>query len=138
MEGAGGVGTGGIASLVALIREHGEAVEADLAFRGIEDPRALTVRRLLVLVGALVKTPGTLLHRALSGDDWTLNDHLLALVYDQLAIANWQRSKDGSKGRNKPTPISPLAKRGTRYGGNHGRTDEEVKAFLARLNPAQH
>ena len=35
--------------------------------------------------------------------DWTLTDHLLAVVADQLAIANWQRGGGKSK-RPKPIP----------------------------------
>lgn len=70
----------------------------------------------------------------MSGDDWTLTDHLLALVHDQLAIANWQRTKDGAKGRNRPKPLSPLADRGKRV-GHTDRSPEEIKAYLARFGP---
>lgn len=84
----------------------------------------------------LLATPGTCLYRAIGGDEWTLTDHLLALVHDQLATANWQRSKDGSKGRNRPKPLSPLAqKSGTRV-GKTDRDPDEVKAVLARYGPA--
>ena len=82
-------------------------------------------------------TPGTLLNRRLSGDDWSLDQHLLAIVADRLAVANWQRSKDGQKGTRRPKPISPLAKRG---GVRYGKTDrdpDEVKAYLARLREGQ-
>lgn len=88
-----------------------------------------------MLVDALLDTPGTHLHRALSGDELTLVEHALLLIHDQLAIANWQRSKDGSKGRNRPKPLSPLAKKS---GQRHGKTDrspEEIKAYLARFGP---
>lgn len=71
----------------------------------------------------------------MSGNDWTLTDHLLALVYDQLVISNWQRSKDGAKGRNRPKPISPLTKKaGNRY-GKTSRSPDEIKAYLARFGP---
>jgi hypothetical protein len=88
------------------------------------------------LVDALLGTPGTCLYRAVGGDEWSLTDHLLALVHDQLAVANWQRSKDGSKGRNRPKPISPLLRNrgGTRI-GKTDRSPEEVKALLARYGP---
>lgn len=68
-------------------------------------------------------------------DQWTLTDHLLALVHDQLAVANWQRSKDGSKGRNRPKPLSPLAKKPateTRYGRPQV-SQTEVLSMLRRL-----
>jgi len=38
---------------------------------------------------------------------WGLPEHLLALLVDALHVANWQRSSDGSKGRNYPEPIPP-------------------------------
>lgn len=88
------------------------------------------------MVDMLLATPGTCLYRAVGGDDWTLTEHLLALVHDQLAVANWQRSKDGAKGRNRPKPLSPLLRQ--RQSGRMGKTDkspEEVKALLARYGP---
>lgn len=90
-----------------------------------------------MLARGLLKMPESLLYKAMTGDTWSRTDHLLALVFDQLAVANWQRTKAGSKGRNKPKPISPLASRGNRY-GKTDRSPEEVKAFLARLNPNQY
>lgn len=82
--------------------------------------------------------PESMTYRALADDTWTLDQHLLAMVVDQLAVANWQRSKDGSRGRNRPKPISPLAKnRGTRH-GKTTRSPDEVIAHLRRLNPAQY
>lgn len=85
-----------------------------------------------MLVYALMNTEGTMLRRALTGDDWTRTDHLLALVFDALAAGNWQRG--GGKGR-RPKRISPLAKRPTAYGAPTGRTNDEVKAYLARFGP---
>lgn len=95
------------------------------------------MRLLAPIVDMLLATPGTCLSRAIGGDEWALTDHLLALVHDQLAIANWQRSKDGSKGRNRPKPLSPLAqKRAGRRVGKTDRDPDEVKAVLARYGPA--
>jgi hypothetical protein len=78
----------------------------------------------------LTLTPGTLLHRRLSGDDWTLEQHLLALAVDRLAVANWQRSKDGQKGTRRPKPISPLARQGVKYGKTE-HDPERVKNLLS-------
>lgn len=88
-----------------------------------------------MLVNGLLKTPDSILYRTLAKDDWSLTDHLLALVHDQLAVANWQRS--AKKGRPRPKPISPLAKRSNRHGGGHGRSDDDVKALLARYRTGQ-
>ena len=91
----------------------------------------MTWRRLEVLIEALARTPGTLLHRALADDDWTLDQHLLALVHDQLAAANWQRA--GKRTAPRPKPVSPLAKRSkpTRAGAAD-RSPEEMTALLER------
>jgi hypothetical protein len=126
---------GGIRGLVELHQEHGEVIEADFAryYQGA-DPEAVTLRRYGVLVRGLLKMPRSLLHLELANDDWSLTDHLLAVVHDQLAIANWQRT---GKKSGRPKPISPLANRGTRY-GKTDRDPEEVKAYLRRLNPAQY
>jgi hypothetical protein len=88
-----------------------------------------------VLVNGLIRTPGSILHRALADDEWSRTDHLLALVHDQLAISNWQRA--GNKRGPRPKPISPLARKGTRTGGGHGRSDDEVKALLRRYRNGQ-
>lgn len=128
-------GPGKIAGLVRLLREHGAAIEADLAFRaGPQDQltqlgRGLQWRRLEALILGLAKTPGTLLHRELAGDDWTLDQHLLAVIADRLGAANWQRG--GGKGA-RPKPISPLAQRATptRTGDAGGHGTEETLALL--------
>jgi hypothetical protein len=59
---------------------------------------------------------------------------LLALAVDELRVANWQRSKDGHHGRNRPKPISPMAQRGRRW-GRTDRSPVEVAAVLARYGP---
>lgn len=129
-------GRGGkITRALAVIAQYGEALEADCEVRGIS-LASLSLRRVALLVEALLQTPGTCLYRAAGGDEWTLTDHLLALVHDQLAVANWQRSKDGAKGRNRPKPLSPLRKpAGARY-GKTDKSPDEVKALLARYGPA--
>lgn len=87
-------------------------------------------RRLAVLIQGLARTPGTLLHRKLAGDDWTLDQHLLALVVDRLSTANWQRQ--GKRGAARPKPVSPLAqdKAGEKAGDTSGRDPDEVKRQL--------
>lgn len=82
----------------------------------------------------LVRTHGTCLYWALGGDEWTLDHHLLALIHDHVAVANWQRQKNARR-RQRPKPLSPLAKRGKQY-GKTDRDPDEVKAYLARFGPA--
>jgi hypothetical protein len=62
----------------------------------------------------------------------------LALVLDELRTANWMRSKDGHHNRNRPKPVSPLAKKtGKRY-GHTDRSPAEVISLLERLAPGRH
>lgn len=87
-----------------------------------------------MLITALARTPGTLLHRELSADDWSLEAHLLAVVADQLAVGNWQRQ--GKKGAPRPKPISPFArdrKAPERSGDTGGRTQKEIDDILAQM-----
>lgn len=59
------------------------------------------------------------------------------MIVDELRTANWQRSKDGTKNRNRPKRISPLARKpGIRY-GRTSRPTEEVIAYLDRLHGRQ-
>lgn len=55
---------------------------------------------------------------------------------DELRLANWQRTKDGAKNRNRPKPVSPLARRGRRI-GRTTRPAGEVAAMLRRYGPRQ-
>lgn len=95
----------------------------------------MTWRRLRTLIRGLANTPGTLLQRRLADDDWSLNDHLLALILDVLRIANWQRTDDGQRGRRQPDPVSPITQRAQRIGRTGGRSNEEIAAFLESIGP---
>lgn len=78
---------------------------------------SLSYRRLSVLLANASRDSA--FNRSVAGEsaEWTLTDHLLALVWHQLALGNWQRS--GGKGP-RPKPIQrPGAsdKDETRIGG---------------------
>ena len=62
--------------------------------------------------------------------EWSLTDHLLALVYDALAMANWQRSGKGE--RPKPLPRPGSSEEGNRIGGGTVMTIEEARAWRAK------
>lgn len=129
---------GGIAGLVALLREHGAAIEADLQRYYGERLSDITTgrlswRRLRVLITGLPSSSS--LFRAVNGAaaEWSTSDHLLALTVDALQIANWQRSADGSKGRRPPKPIARPGVQDSRAIGNtEGHSPAEVRAQLAR------
>ncbi len=107
---------GGIGGLFRLLREHGEAIEADLhRYYGIRLSTALygedgnrgkgrwTPRELLVRIRQLPKESA--LQRKLAGPmaPWDMNALLLRRIEFQLAGANWQRG--GGKNTRKPKPI---------------------------------
>lgn len=93
--------------LLVLLKDHGEAIEADLLreygvdlldlWRG-----RLSLRRVKVLVAGL--SQDARLRREVSGPDadWNLTAHLLALAVDYLAIMVWQKSNAGVK---SPSPL---------------------------------
>lgn len=60
---------------------------------------------------------------------------LLYSVIDQLAVANWQRSKDGAKSNKRPKPISPLAAGQSKRHGGTTRPQAQVHEMLARMRP---
>lgn len=94
-----------VIALAAIVFEHESAVRYDLLSMGLRlDDVGLTVSW-LDLAAVLQHCPAnSALQRELNPDHpWDLKTHLLALIADQLAIANWQRSGGGKNKR--PIPI---------------------------------
>lgn len=94
------------------------------------------MRRIGNLYAALLADPRSITAQNAGGDGYTTADHLMFLVVDELRTANWQRTKDGAKGRNRPKPLSPLAKKPGKKIGRTDRSPSEVAALLARYGPA--
>lgn len=98
------------------MREHGEAVEADLRqhygvrlrdlfLQDGDGHRRMTWRELRCYIRQL--PPGARTRIALGEDDsiWGLQEHLTAVVIDELRAANWQRANEGAdKGKESPRP----------------------------------
>jgi len=123
---------GGIAGLVRLLTEYGEAVEADLQrFYGVDlrdlwrPGGSLTWRRLRALVVSLpVESALSAALPDRDADDdtpaprprWSHTDHLLADVFDAVTAGNWQRAGDPKAPRPQPYPrprgAAPAARRG--------------------------
>jgi hypothetical protein len=124
MARARGTRAGGIRSLLELITQHGEALDADLQrdyHLSIADVVAgrVTLRRFASLVKGL-PGDGTALWRAnrrgmkpgvsLSAtpppaDWWTPDRDLIASLHDRLADLLWIHTKDAADGKNRPRPI---------------------------------
>lgn len=119
---------GGIASLVRLLDEHGEAVEYDLITLGLRlewrgTPR-LSWRDLLVIVQQSPRTsaPSREVNGAVAA--WSVTDYLLADIYDVLANANWQRANAGKKSPSaRPKPYPRPGKQQGRSGGALPKTE---------------
>ncbi len=132
-----GAQAGGIAGLVAYLREHGEAVEADLQrFYGVRlsdlTTGRLTWRRLRVLLSQLPRDSSVA--RAELGEqaEWGLSEHLQASIFDAVNAANWQRS---GKGRPpKPLPRPGLKKQGRTLAPSV-LDPEKTRAFLDQFKP---
>jgi hypothetical protein len=108
-----------------------EALAVDLLLRGSPvEPETLTVGRIAALHEALLHDPASVTAQVSGGDGHTRDQHLLFLAVDELRTANWQRTKDGQKNRNRPKPFSPLAKK---PGKRTGRTDRDPAAVMRLL-----
>lgn len=98
------------------MREHGEAVEADLRqhygvrlrdlhLRDANGHRLMTWRELRCYIRQLPSDART---RIATGDEdsiWGLQEHLTAVVIDELRAANWQRANEGAeKSKLSPRP----------------------------------
>lgn len=64
---------------------------------------------------------------------WGLEAQLLAGVFDRLVEANWQRSADGQKDRNKPKPLPRPGVQGSGVRvGSGSMSLDEAKYWLAQ------
>ena len=97
----------------------------------------MTVGDVARVLGPLSSDPTSRLSTALGGDGISKSDHVLMLLNDHLAAANWQRG--GGKKKDKPDPLSPLAKRsgGKRRFGQTDLPPEEAIALLRAANPRE-
>lgn len=75
--------------------------------------------------------------RSMGGEaaEWGLQEHLLAVVFDALQVANWQRAQRKNR-PPKPTPRPGVA-HGQRTGRAGGRSQDEIRAFLDNLKPRE-
>ena len=114
MERRVGGAAGKLVGLAALIDEHDEAIEFDLLrlgyrLRWLDSPTEdFTWRDLWVLVRNL--GPDSATHVAVNGreeSEWTLANHLLAMIAENTSLAIWMKTADAQKKppRNRPKPI---------------------------------
>lgn len=140
---------GKIASLVALIDEHGEALEADLQWRGVDLCGLwrgdFSWRKLGVLVAALPpeSLTKTALREALTPEQlaelpepdghgpWSRTDHLLAALVDRASLLVWQQTQINGGKRTQPPP--PLPRPGVEPVEGKRRVSAAGIAYLADL-----
>jgi hypothetical protein len=68
--------------------------------------------------------------------EWSIDSHLLALIADIGQIANWQRTENGSKGRNVPKPIRRPGDPEPVTHTADARSVEETRALLKKMQAA--
>ena len=119
MERGVGYGPGGVLSLLALIDEHGEALEFDLIALGLRlrdcPSPEFNWRDLFVVCRYLGRD--SMLYASMNPDDdtsWSVTDYLLAMVADNTSFRLYQAA--GGKGK-KPKPV-PRPGDVKRYGGD--------------------
>lgn len=98
--------------------------------------QGLTVAQVGHLAQHLLTDPKSALARHHGSDGFSLVEHLLFLILDELRVQTWQRTKSGAKNRNRPKPVSPLAKgSGERTIGGTDVPQEDVRDWLAEIGP---
>jgi hypothetical protein len=129
---------GGIGAALAILREHGGAIEADLLRSGLSMRMVFTgqlsIRELMILLK--YPEPGSAFARKVLGEDhhWNLGNQLLAAIADRIGQGNWQRG--GGKGQ-RPRPIKrPGVTSGTttRVGNTKGLTPAQVQSELEMMS----
>ena len=101
---------GEIYGLIDFCDGHRDAVAADLIDRGLRlrnvGTPELDWRDLAAVVATTTKDRSSALFRELYPEyvEWDLGAHLAADAVDLLHLLVWFKTKDGSKGRNRPKP----------------------------------
>lgn len=87
-----------------MLSEDEDALICDLAETyGIFDYEALPPKTVAALCSGLRED--SRIFRRMSGTRLNLEELLLAEAVDRLGLLLWQRTKDGSRGRNRPASI---------------------------------
>lgn len=118
--------------LVAALREYRGALRASLRAEYQIDLSRPDVPwiELADLVAHLPQ--GCALWRAAGGSmAWSQEVHMLAAVEYRLRVLAWQQTKDGSKGRNAPEPLSP-PKSAHEKQAEDKRLESRAEAYLRR------
>lgn len=109
----------------SLLAEYGVSLRSALSGTG-----ELTLMDLADLTANL--PPGCALWRSTGGDiAWSVEAHLLARVEHGLRMLAWQKTDDGSKGRNRPEPIEAPRSVHDQH-TQERRTSERAAAYLRR------
>lgn len=128
---------GGIWGLLDGLELHGEAIEHDLVAHGwtLDDiPHRLNWRAFRSFIRHSSHRPGSALSQTMFPDvDWDLEAHLLAGIFDLLAIANWQRG--ARKGTPQPKPLPRPGVTPDVVHKGDAAPISRVKKILSRLNP---
>ena len=92
-------------TLAGMIKEDEDALQCDLAETyHIFDYRELPLRKAALFSAGLRE--GSRIRLKMAGQNYPLETMLLAMAVDRLTYLLWAKTKDGSKGRNRPPSIA--------------------------------
>ena len=92
-------------TLAGMIKEDEDALQCDLAETyHIFDYRELPLRKAALFSAGLRE--GSRIRLKMAGQNYPLETMLLAMAVDRLTYLLWAKTKDGSKGRNRPSSIA--------------------------------
>lgn len=125
---------GKIRGVLRILREHPDEVEYELIRLGLRlrwlGSPLLSFRDLILIVS--LASRDSPLVRVLNPDTgWDLHAHLLAVIFDSLNAANWQRA--GGKQSSRPKPLSRPGQPNNESGRARGRTDLTVPEYARQL-----
>lgn len=92
-------------TLAGMIKEDEDALQCDLAETyHIFNYRELPLRKVALFSAGLRE--GSRIRLKMAGQNYPLETMLLAMAVDRLTYLLWAKTKDGAKGRNRPSSIA--------------------------------
>lgn len=117
-----------------MLTEHPDEVEYELIRLGLRlrwrNTGLLTLRDLILIV-TLAPRESPLVRALNPENSWDLHAHLLAVIFDSLNAANWQRA--GGKQSSKPKPLARPGQSDAAARRTEGRADLTTQEYARQL-----
>jgi hypothetical protein len=108
----------------------------DLWARDATGRQLLTWRELLAYVRQLPPRARTRIAQGSTDGLWGLQEHLQAVVVDELRMANWQRTNEGRKRSEQSKPPKPFPRPGVGRKSDKNSPERKAKRADARRRAA--